>query len=530
MTDNYSRMRSLWYRFCGVTDAIKSLHNRYDFLSKEYHPFIPNFSKNNTEIQLNPFKEMNLVIIDLKQYLMSYGFERGKEIPEKSTVNSIEFNLNEWRIFNFKFWELIVLYEIIKSNFYKRSVSLEIPQEELGYHRGLELTTGNEGFTLGGDIITAKILSSVNLFFKWDGLFSFEIPYERIYGGSFKLFRQFNMFHISLSDELKYFAGFYFLIAHEISHALMFNPKSDILSEMETGPKNSYWYFILFRNLKDIISGFKDSKKCKNIDNKYFSSKCPLNKILNLPFSINHLFIDSLADYFATKLSGFYYLITFIDLLPYIDFQNYMRISFVHKLLIEENLLDEEENSIFDRKCEVFSSLFDDEEKTKCRQCIEDLLLNLVKGVSYFNKNFIKEFITTNFLEESQNDLSILINYFPSIDEKLLFDNFEKRAIGNKVFEQMHIEIKIPETLTSANISDVKYKEIFKPLFNYLVIEPYKKITIQEKDYILNLLRNNKPIEGKNPLVLLNIYYEFYEKGNSIDFYTFLYSIFKSKH
>ena len=533
MSEIYSKIKSSWYKFCGIIDAIRSLNNRYDFLAKEYHPIIPNFKIVNKNIRINPFDEMNILINDLKNYFLTFNFKRtNNEIPEVADVNSIKFDIDEWEKFNFKFWELISLYEIIKSNFYKRSISLEIPQQELGYHRGLELTTGNEGFTLGGDIITEKLSSSVNLYFKWDGLFSYEIPFEDIYGASFKLFRQFNAFHISLSSELKYFAGNYFLIAHEISHALIYNPKTKILFEVREGSINSYWYYLLFQNLKRVNELFVMFNDCDCLQEDNNCENCPVSFLLdskNIDI-LDSIFVECLVDYFATKISGFYYLIAFIDFLPFYDIVNYIRISFVYNLLQLEGEIDENESDLYIRKTEVFSSFFG-VNLNQCRQCVNDLTLEWGEYVRYSNEIFIKDFISNNFLNDSMNDLSNLITFFPSITEESYWTgpDYNRKLIGNEILNLMNLDLEIPNSLTSKNLDEKQYESIFKPLFDYLICNPYKKLPEMQKIEIIKLLEQNKIVEGKNPLLLLNIYYEYFDKGKYINYYVFLYSLFKSK-
>lgn len=347
----------------------------------------------------------------MKHYFKEFRLERTHQVPEKYLINELDFNIEKWNIFYFKFWELIVLYEIIKSNFYKRSISLEIPQEELGYHRGLELTTGNEGFNLGGDIITEKLLKCVNLYFKWDNLFSFDIPFDQIYGGSFNLFRQFNMFHINLSDELKYFAGSYFLIAHEISHAFLFNPEWDIVYEIKKGSIDILWYYLLFQDVEEVIEDFKSCSECPKINYEY-SDKCPMSKIFH---DCEYVFTECLVDLFASKISGFYYLIAFIDTLPFYDYINYIRVSLVHKVLLREGDLKDEEISLINRKYDLFSDLFKDDKRIQCLQCFNDLVLRWIEYIDSFNKVFLKDFISNSFLPDSTNDLSDFHIFFPSL-------------------------------------------------------------------------------------------------------------------
>jgi len=523
MTDIYGLLKTVWYKFCGLIDGIDILRNRYEYLSKYYHPFIPDLRKINPDIILNPFDVINDCISDLLEFLNAFGFDRFKPIPEKEIVNSRTIDLKEWSLFNLKFWEIITLYEIIKSNFYKRTISLEIPQKELGYHRGLERTTGNEGFLLGGDIITEKMLKCINIPFKWDGLFSFSVLFDDIFGAHIRLFRQFNIIHINLSDELKYFGGSYFLIAHELAHCLLYNPVTKIELITTVGAIHSHWYFRLIDELPILTREFQRKRKCDRNNRQ----NCPISKIYGKTKRQRELFKECLVDYFAVKISGFFYLIAFLDVLPKFGFEAFIRSCFVTNMLSLEDCLTLKESNFYDERIKCFDELFEPNNQS-CKKCINDLTMNWGKYVQEYNEDFFKLIIIEYFLDTSEGNLDFFNDFFPTLKSIIKSENgVDRRKFGNIVFNLMNFNITIQPELTITNIS----KKKFDKLFNFLITEPYKiSYDGSEQKNLIKSLKRNEPLDNINPLVLLNLYYDSFQDDKSIDYYTFLFSLFNSKY
>ncbi len=527
MIDIFSTLKTLWYKFCGLIDGIKVLEKNYEFLSKLYHPFIPDLSFIDNNLKCNPFESINESLGELMLFFENFGFDRFKKIPKKDIINQKNFDTEEWLLFNIKLWETITLFEIIKSNFYKRTISLEIPQNEFGYHRGIERTTGNEGFIRGGDILTEKMLKCINIPFKWDCLFSFSIQLDKLFLAHIRLFRLFNIIHINLSDELKFFGGSYFLIAHELAHSLIFNNDVDIKLILKKGDQNSYWFYKLSDKLPEVVNKFQSKIHCKN----KHTQTCPLDKLFSKENYLRHLFKECLVDYFAVEISGFFYLIAFIDVLPEFTYESYIRTCFTVNMLRFKDKLKPKDGLLYDEKKTIFVNLFK-EEKEKCNDCINDLMFKWCNYIENYNRDFFYLMITEFFLLDSEGDFTIFKNFFTN--KNLDFHKYKKSEgeydrimMGNKILDLMRFNINIPKNLHSGNIK----KNSFKPLFDFLIIEPYADINSNEKrEKIICNLSKNIPVIGVNPLFLLNIYYEKFLEDTSIDYYTFLFSIFNSQY
>lgn len=87
-----------------------------------------------------------------------------------------------------------------------------------------ERTIGNELFYLAADNVARRYYECLNIpYGKWDEIITFTPPIEEeyFYGAFYRPSQYLKLFHVSMSEEAKYFVGSYLTLAHEFSHGCL---------------------------------------------------------------------------------------------------------------------------------------------------------------------------------------------------------------------------------------------------------------------------------------------------------------------
>ncbi len=520
MNYDIRRLKILSYKISGIYDEINILENRFTFLSDIYFPYIPNvqlFDK--SSYKSNPFRLLREQSAKQKTDLESHIM--------KGTISK-----EDWDSINSRFYEISVLQNIMKMSFYIRTISLEMPQVEIGHHRGLERTTGNEGFLRSADIITERLVQCIRTSFKWDGIFTYTGRLdEDLWGGGIRFFKLFKTYHISLSDETKYFSGGHFFIAHEIAHLLLTRTDYDSIPWRSIGPEESIWFVYLVGNLVTIIENYLKESKCshkKETQIKENGFSCPVKYLLEYRFIKKGDFIieECFADIFAVIIIGSEYLVSFLDFIHFYNVDIYFRLKFVLIFLKLEGYLKEE---IIKERYNYFNSLqskyriFENDFLGKCRTCLNNVISKLIQRsiiINHYFINYIKNdpfvYLSSmetyyNFDPKFQSDIREikekikLVDSLKNIDKTKQIKKEDKQKIIDISLEQYELERKeIIQEIQDKLIKTGKIEISDKKLIINAILEQlkitYKELVIDIQEKLvrsLNIGKNLNQLEGK---------------------------------
>jgi hypothetical protein len=303
---------SLWIRYCGVSDELKTIGVRWSYLSGlNYLPLI-NYKDDLFErfASFDNFigRRFERLGLQRKRIERKPDFTKATENDSTGEVESKLLEIADM------FFELEEYLGRLKHVFFQRTSSLEIPMQ-VGLPRSVQKTMGEELLHIAADNVARTYLNSLrwNAPVVWDGLISFVYPdYEKGFrGGIFKIFPHAGVFHVSLSEDGKYFPGTMLVLAHEISHVTMVQISGGKV-------RDAQWLlaaFTLFceklvetRALSRDIVG---NRPCTGCDNIEF-----LNSLYSTQDSIT-CFSQCIADILGFEIGGICSLLSFLDFAPY---------------------------------------------------------------------------------------------------------------------------------------------------------------------------------------------------------------------
>lgn len=157
----------------------------------------------------------------------------------------------------------------IKSAFYQRTVSLEIPYVIAGLPISPETRWGDESYLIAADNVIKDYKSTLDLQgFPWSGFTSYTQMHPQFRGFPGASYSSFSsMFHIALSSEMKYFLNGFVVLSHELAHAtvesLCRQREEKLLAEV------MYRFIYVFHEIKGSIyrfhlTGVNKTKYCKD--------------------------------------------------------------------------------------------------------------------------------------------------------------------------------------------------------------------------------------------------------------------------
>lgn len=223
----WEALRALWIKYCGVADEYQMLRDRWLYLYKENSlntlPYLR--SRGNGTFDLLDKH------IDYLDTHLQKKFNLNREVMESFEVCKEKIrkaNLEEYKTLLDGFFDLSVYIGLLKLAFFQRTVSSEISHVASGVPHSPERTIGNETFYLAADTVAKRLYNCLNLNerrIRWDGFITFAAPItmEHFHGGFFKPTGSLKLFHISMSEEQKYFVGSYSVLGHEFGHAAIYN-------------------------------------------------------------------------------------------------------------------------------------------------------------------------------------------------------------------------------------------------------------------------------------------------------------------
>lgn len=465
-------IRSHWIKYCGVVDEYRMLRDRWSYSSKEYTYTLPEIN--------DAFKSLDSLIHIIGDQFRELSFDRRKiedyqnfEELIASNEDLIEFNQifheTRDRLFN-----LVTYTGLLKLAFFQRTVSSEIPHVASGYPHSPERTIGNEMFYLAADNVAKSYYDCLNLkSAKWDGFITFAPPKEAIspYGALFKASSDLPIFHISMSEEQKYFVGIYLALAHEFGHSVLYDQVNIYNKIRDT--TYIYWY----KGQKDFIEQLK--KDFKSSDNliQHLCDDClydPLKKHY-WDLILNEIFADIIAVY----IGGPNVLEAYLD--------EIFRVSFYIPLHKEKIIAERKLDVVYVRMNAVakYFSVFN---------YYNIDISNIEKRINSMIKNSIRIMTEIQSIENNNFDSEKW-----NIEENICLKCLKRfgSEIGEKLGERDKV---IYEKLNTTVFSAFAKKSKF---FN-----------VRKKDKkIVDYLSEGIPVQDVDPRIILHYYYEAYKKS-----------------
>lgn len=361
--------RALWIKYCGVSDEYKMLRDRWLYLHDEMS-ILPHLRGKSPPEKIT-FKVLDEHVKTLDDKFGSMNFSKSK-MEERNKFKSI--NLKKYDEVVRHFLELSTYVGLLKLAFFQRTASAEISHVASGIPHSPERTIGNEQFYLAADKIIDRYIKCIhaqNNTLKWDGFITFAPPppeFRRGFHGALSIpYPIFNLFHVSMSEEQKYFVGTYLILAHELAHSIIIKP--DLTSS--TGLTYTSWYFNLregaLKGTKNYLKNFIKGKDCKGC------VFCPATFAIK---EIEPMFDQYLCDLIAFKIAGPNTLHALLDITissnTYSILDMILRIVSILAYLRSEgnihNIADKDIKSVLDRLVHLLD-LTKGTIKDKCIRC-----------------------------------------------------------------------------------------------------------------------------------------------------------------
>jgi hypothetical protein len=382
----------LWIRYCGVSDEMKTLRNRWLFLADLQYSPLPDVKDTlfNRLIALDSTFQTMFGRLGFSRYVLE---TRGKFIhaTEAWERDELEIFLSGLREM---FAELEEYLGKLKLTFFQRTSSLEIPFQA-GLARSPQKTMGDEIVHLAADNVAACYLNCLRWHsdLAWDRVVSFVYPVQEAFtGGIFHVMPHTKLFHLSLSEDGKYFPGAFLFLAHEVSHATMYK----VVGGMT---RHCHWVIATWGRFYRYIHSFEDLKKdiisrrvCENCDNRNY-----IESLFSFDRSGYYL-RQCIADIVGLEIGGICSLLAIVDFAPFLE--TLFRVAFLAGYYHEKKGKIEE---ILSEKEYLYSVLLRKRGKT-CGAGNPQLCLD-----------FLVELGTKAGMSFSHDDATVIPDYLPSL-------------------------------------------------------------------------------------------------------------------
>jgi hypothetical protein len=305
----------MWIRYCGVSDEIKTLRNKWLFILTSRAAYWPLPDIEDTVFQ-------RLITLDslVQTEFERIGFSRYTLETSTAFINSTK----KWStqellgclgIISDMFGELEEYLGKLKLVFFQRTSSLEIPHYS-GLPRSPQRTIGDEMLHQAADNVTSCYLNCLDWSsdLAWDGFVSFVYPEREVFrGGTFRVMPYTRLFHLELSEDGKYFPGTFLLLAHEASHVTMYKV-------VEGSPKHCQWLLAMWRRFFDrleitekLTQNVFGHDVCRGCENLAFIQR------LYSPVEGGKIFRQCVADILGIEIGGICSLLSLIDFAPFLE-------------------------------------------------------------------------------------------------------------------------------------------------------------------------------------------------------------------
>jgi hypothetical protein len=306
---------SMWIRYCGVSDEIKTLRNKWSFILTSRAAYWPL-----PDIEGTVFQRLITLDSSIQTEFERIGFSRYTLETSAAFINatkkwSMQDLLQCLDILGDMFGELEEYLGKLKLVFFQRTSSLEIPHYS-GLPRSPQRTIGDEMLHQVADNVTSSYLNCLDWSsdLTWDGFVSFVYPEREVFrGGVFRVMPYTKLFHLEMSEDGKYFPGAFLLLAHETSHATMYKV-------VEGSPKHCQWVLAMWRRFFDRLESTERLTQnafghdvCRGCGNLAFIQR------LYSQVEGGKIFRQCVADILGLEIGGICSLLSLIDFAPFLE-------------------------------------------------------------------------------------------------------------------------------------------------------------------------------------------------------------------
>ena len=522
----WEAIRTLWIKYCGISDEYKILKHRWQYLhSPDSLPVLPPlFEKNEQEGELSTFDRLDNLVSDINDtFNRKLNFRRVEHEDYTESLHYLQtFSLREYYILERKFFELSNFVGLLKSAFFQRTVSAEIPHVASGLPHSPERTIGNELFYLAADEVAKSYCKCFKIpYGKWDGFITFTPPITEGHftGAFFRPSEYSKLFHISMSEEQKYFVGAYMLIAHELGHAPVVKLRRELdFSWTDLTSSFKRLSLDIYNDTMSILKGYRYSQ-CE---------ECPLNRtplgVYNLQVeqcvadilglraggpNIGHAFLDTAFGVFGTlsKLQP-----TELDLIRVLTLRSYM----IASGLPGDEILGKRIEDLEDRvRINRVNRNLDD--CLNFSDCIERIGFSWAFRINDFNLRFPRDF--ADILNNSNDIIQLLAlcPHAPIIDINIISSRDDwgnLQDICETIAANEGVELNCSH-MCMGGTSDSLFSHFVVNEFSEDNIKDINGETVTIED-IKDALSDGVPCPEIDPRYILHAYYECYKDSRGI--------------
>ena len=482
--------RTLWIKYCGVSDEYKMLRERWLYLHGENKLMVlPYLRRKNEDEEQKTFDFLTDHSKKLEGMFGEIGFKRSKmenfsDFKDKVEDLNMDELINRLTLIEEYFYDLSNFVGLLKSAFFQRTVSAEIQHVVSGIPHSPECTIGNELFYLAADNVAWRYCECLNIpYGKWDGFITFIPPIEEglFYGAFYNPSPYLKLFHVSMSEEAKYFVGSYLALAHEFGHSIM-SVKPDLIKK-DVYPK---WFKTITKEICNRTHRILETNKrdcckyCHIYKNLYANPEDYEEYYLLLNRNYRVFCSELLADIIAYWIAGKNYVHGFIDAF-------FQRVSTPNiELLL--------------RVVSTFAYL------KIVNEDIKDLKINinkLVEAYEYYNSEVLNE---TYGDEEGIREEDYKCPVFQECVSKICGD--WARTINK--FDKYDTDYLSEEP---ENDTITQHLEANKSFFKTIIKDEFR-IEAGEATQIISALEEGRPIPEKDPRHIMHCYYEAYKQSD----------------
>lgn len=353
----------------------------------------------------------------------------------------------------------------IKSAFYQRTISLEIPYVLAGLPISPETRWGDELYLISADNLIKNYSDVLDLHgFSWSGFTSYAPMhpyYGKFPGATYSSFVY--MFHITLSSEMKYFLCGFLILSHELGHASIENLETRtekgripeimyrFLWELHQVRRRVYSYFCDKLGDKRTREKCKDCRFKEDLCNIAFSRKEFEEFIENVwDNRFIELFYEIAADIIGMTISGPYYLSALFDY----AFRNI--VSWEEKT--PELHEDFEKLLIRIAACYSFANARGSEWSGKTREILKNIISETYSSVVQLKKAYKTKFLKC--IPCLKRIGSIIGNIYAENFDLIFSDTFREDSTGSNASEFTFDSTILDKIRQGHTVCDVEPRQI----------------------------------------------------------------------
>jgi hypothetical protein len=485
--------RNLWGRFCGISDEYRTLRERWEYLRPRTSGALPDISD-------PTFSALEKVVKDVRRlFRNAFCLERatGEQVIEISTRTPLE-ELSEIRK---KLFDFTTYVNLLKQSFYQRTVSLEIPHVASGVPHSPERSIGNEAVYVAADKICTYYANNLVLHTsKWDGIVSYLIAptEEQFYGAFMRPTETLDLFHVSMSDEMKYFLPSYLVLGHEMAHECArsipryeeFIPRSGDfpLKDHPLSRAVFTFYIGMLKYYKEHGGGnYHLPEEKDEMCAHCLFSESQMNSGASHE-KLDRMFTETLCDIIASRVGGICTMLHFMDYGVNNPFSFYR---------------DEEDRLVYE---------FRGERITRLSGTMDHLSENGVVSARY------RDLLSMSFLREE-------------IEKERTF--FARSTNDNEVYDRalecIDCVERVGKNFSTAirDYNSYHRREFGSPVFS-LITRGTFEISKEKEDHLMNLIEEGEPVMGSNPAEIMHVYYLLFRQGRVPSYPATLFSLANS--